>query len=423
MPKIGLMINPYKVLLASILILLFFHDFIFLNMAYALGGQYGLNLWKELISLIFLCLFFCGVLLRGGLGFSEAKIFIVLAMLLLALLVFGDFSEASLRTFRSVFTPFVFAVMVGRLMSNETEQRFRFFLNLLLFIAFLGGGYGLYQSFSIKEWQDFWYYHPLISMDLEIHEYDSFRDGVPRISGFFTSPLDFSFFIVFVFFIGASSFFVLGERGSASSISKKGKLFLFLILSFLVYIVFQSTVRSAQLCLFTAFGYLLLLLFLKSRIAVVITGGVYVLSLSVATFLYIGLGYTDDLSALGRLEQWGFLLTKIVSNPLGLGFASVGPGQQYWFDSFWLNLMASFGLCSIFFIVGFIFFYFKLVGIYISMRAFRGSYIKSFSLAVLVLMPVFFYGALFQSFYNSPGFYLLLMIVSMVLYGTKASQV
>ncbi|MOA51712.1 hypothetical protein D3C78_1748930 [compost metagenome] len=77
---------------------------------------------------------------------------------------------------------------------------------------------------------------------------------------------------------------------------------------------------------------------------------------------------------------------------------------------------------SLLFVIGFVACYLRVVGIYVSLRETAGGRIKSLSLAVLVIMPVFFYGALFQSFYHSPGFYLLLMIVSVALYGAKNAR-
>ena len=417
----GALFQPYKVVLAFLLGLLFFHDFIFLTVEYRFGGHYGLNLWKELVALAFLFVLVCWVLLRTALSPVNVRIFLVLGMLLVSLPVFGDLSEGSLRTFRSIFTPFVFAVIVGRLVGVDAESRSRYFSRLVLLVAVVSGIYGVYQLLSIKHWQEFWYYHPLVAMGLKIYEYDSFRNGMPRISGFFTSPLEFAFFITFVFFIGLAVL-VSERRESSLWVVRKRSLLSLAMLAFFVYVVSQSTVRSAQMCLVSAFAYLLLLVRLRSRFAIVTTAFLYVLVLSSATFLYIGLGYTDDLSALGRLVQWSFVLAKVVASPLGLGFSAVGPGQQYWFDSLWLNLAASFGVFSLLFVIGFVACYLRVVGIYVSLRGMAGGRIKSLSLAALVIMPVFFYGALFQSFYNSPGFYLLLMIVSVVLYGAKNAR-
>lgn len=413
--------QPYKVVLAFLLGLLFFHDFVFLSMEHHFGGHYGLNLWKELVALGFLFLLLCWVLLRSALGPINTRIFIILGALLLSLPVFGDFSEGALRTFRSIFTPLVFAVIVGRLVSVDTEARSRYFFRVMLLIALAGGVYGIYQLFSIKHWEEFWYYHPLIAMGLEIHEYDSFRDGVPRISGFFTSPLEFAFFITFVFFMGLAR--LLSERRKTPLlVVRKRSLLFFVLLAFLAYVVSQSTVRSAQMCLVSAFVYMLVVVRLKTRRSIAATAFLYVFALSAATFLYIGLGYTKDLSALGRLVQWSFVLDKVVESPLGLGFSSVGPGQKYWFDSLWLNLAASFGLVALLFVIGFVACYLRVVDRYVSLRETSGGWNQTLSLTALVIMPVFFYGALFQSFYNSPGFYLLLMIVSVALYGAKNAR-
>ena len=413
--------QPYKAVLALLLGLLFFHDFVFLSMEHYFGGHYGLNLWKELVAVAFLFLLLCWVLLRSALGPVNTRIFIVLGALLVSLPVFGDLSEGALRTFRSIFTPLVFAVIVGRLVGVDAEARSRYFFKVMLLIALAGGIYAIYQLYSIKHWEQFWYYHPLVAMGLEIHEYDSFRNGVPRISGFFTSPLEFAFFVTFVFFMGLAR--LLSERRHTPwLVVRKRSFLLFGLLAFLVYVVSQSTVRSAQMCLVSAFAYMLLVVRLRTRWSIAITAFLYVFVLSAATFLYIGLGYTKDLSALGRLVQWSFVLDKVVESPLGLGFSSVGPGQQYWFDSLWLNLAASFGLFVLLFVVGFVACYLRVVDSYVSRREGAGSWNQTLSLTALVIMPVFFYGALFQSFYNSPGFYLLLMIVSVALYGAKNAR-
>lgn len=406
---------------APLLGLLFFHDFFFLKLVDEFGSNYGLNIWKELVALVFMLGVLSSVVLRGSLSLTNARIFLVLGMLLFSLPLLGDFSESSLRTFRSVFTPYVFALIVGRVVSFDTESRAHFFFRLVVVVAILGGGYGVYQLFSIKQWQDFWYHRPLFLMGYELNDFDSFRNGMPRISGFFTSPLEFSFFITFVFFMVLAVLISERRRMAAWKVSKRDFLAI-VLLFFFVYVISQSTVRSAQICLVSAFAYMLLLARLRSRFAIVATGFLYVLLLSLTTFLYIGLGYTGDLSALGRLVQWSFVLEAVVASPLGLGFSNVGPGQEYWFDSFWLNLAASFGVFSILFVAGFLMCYLKVVGVYVTLRPAPEGRIKSLSLAALVLMPMFFYAALFQAFYNALGFYLLLMVVSVVLYGAKNAR-
>lgn len=416
-----LVVRFSSLLLFFLISLLFFHDYIFLYMEYKVGGAYGLNLWKEVVSVGFIAVVFFNSCLMGKLTRVNFGFFVGLILLFIPLLMFGDFSDASLRTFRSLFTPFVFAVLIGYLVKEDTERRVRVLFSQLQVVAFVVGVYGLYQLYFINEWSDFWYFDPLVAMGFELKEYNSFREGLPRISSFFTSSLEFSFFLVFVFFVNFS-YFLFAKQASRSWLFDLKLILNFVFLVFLVFLIFKSTVRSAQVCWVTAFVYMLFLKGIKTRFYVVLTGFLYVVSLSVATFVYISLGYTDDLSALGRLVQWDFVLAQLFSSPLGLGFSSVGPGQSLWFDSLWLNLVSCLGVVSVFIFSGFVYYYLKVVGAYFDLKSVEHSRVRDFSLAALVVFPVFLYAAFFQAFYNSTALYLLLIIISVVLHGAKYAK-
>ncbi|MBE0404479.1 hypothetical protein [Halomonas citrativorans] len=292
----------------------------------------------------------------------------------------------------------------------------KLFQKTIFFLSMLIAVYGCYQYFSINSIYEFWYYGPLKEKGYDLQIWNSFRDGRPRISSVFTSSLEFSFFIVSCFFIMLPYCWFGVKRKSAKS--KVLYCFSFFITcSFLFFVVLISTVRSAQVCLFGGLIYAVLLINLKSRISIFILGLLIFVGLSSLTFLYIGLGYTEELSAEGRVVQWAFVLGNLTDSIFGRGFSSIGPSQEIWFDSFWLNLIYSLGIIPVLFFFLMFYVFYKVVDVYVSSIDYSCFSFTALGFSSTILLPILLYASLFQAFYNSTVFYILCITCSVVIYG------
>ncbi|MNJ31873.1 hypothetical protein D3C77_265240 [compost metagenome] len=397
-------------------LLLFMHDYVFLMIEYKFGSTYGLNLWKEIVAILYLAIMLLTIIYSGKVSRSSFKLLLFLGLLLVFLVVDGAYSEAAFRTLRTLFTPFVLAVLMASMLTINFDLRYRILMAALQLVTITFCVFGLYQLFNYSTWSDFWYVEPLTSMGFELKEYNAIRDGLPRISSFFTSSLEFGFFLVFVFFINFSRLVFLRSSSRYSGLSTLIRLGWLCII---VYLLFNSTVRSAQMCWFAGMIYVVILMLLRQALLVFLSGLLFVVSMCLATFLFIGLGYTDDPSALGRLVQWRLVFDLVMSQPLGLGFSAIGPAQAYWFDSFWLNLATGFGLMSLPIFVIFLFGYRAIVYRYKDVSVLMGGELKSLYYSLLVLFPIFLYAAFFQAFYNSTVFYLFITMVFAAFVGGK----
>lgn len=392
--------------LPLVVILLFLHDFLFLNLESSIGSTFALNLWKEIVAIGYLIILCLRVLCSGFIRAVELRLILFLACLFCYLLFGRIVDEAAFRSLRALFTPFVLAVMLSMFITADFDNRFKVFKIALQCVSLWVSVFGIYQLFSYSQWSDFWYVEPLTSMGFELKEFNAMRDGKPRISSFFTSSLEFAFFIVFVFFINYAQLLI-----SSGKLTLRVFCIKILFLGFLIFLLFNSTVRSAQICWVAGIGYSITLLMIRRKLYRFISGVSLVAALCCATFLYIGLGYTDDLSAIGRLVQWNFVFNQVLASPIGLGLSVIGPGQLFWFDSFWLNLAASFGFASILIFAFFIWCYKLLAYRYSEFDSFKLPELKSLVYALLILCPIFIYAAFFQAFYNSTVFYLFLILL------------
>lgn len=407
-PKLGILLFPFVIALVIL------HDFLFLNMEYLYGSTFGLNLWKEVIAGGYLFVVSLKMIVRGSVSKVKVRLILFSLFLLIFLLFGGVFNEAAFRSLRALFTPFVLAVMVAQFVSGNYQKRYRLFVISLQCTGFAVAIYGLYQLLYYSKWADFWYVEPLTSMGFELKEFNAIRDGRPRISSFFTSSLEFAFFIVFIFFLNYGRLLFMSRNASYAVMLGK---FFFLIL--LVFLLFNSTVRSAQICWLAGMVFSAFIIFIKTRLFRYCSGLSLMIFLCLSTFFYIGMGYTDDLSAIGRLVQWHFVFDQLRATPFGLGFSVIGPGQLYWFDSLWLNMLAIFGFMSIIVFGVFLYWYKLLAYGYSEVEMYRRPALQSLCYTMLILCPVFMYAAFFQAFYNSTVFYIYLIMMFCAIFEVK----
>jgi hypothetical protein len=105
--------------------------------------------------------------------------------------------------------------------------------------------------------------------------------------------------------------------------------------------------------------------------------------------------------------------------PLGLGFGAIGPGQAYWFDSFWLNLLSSSGYIGLAIMIGLVCFYSKVVGVAQRLRLGNSAFMAGAADYLIISYPFFLSSFFFQSYTNSVVLYLFALVIVVVMYESK----
>lgn len=385
------------------LILLGLQDYLFNSILYS-TILYYLAGWKDLFVFLFISLTGVAISKRivqfGSVSVTDLfYIKLLFVFLLLVIISFSDFFH-NIANFRFYFLVIFFSLILSKLLYSRDDFKGGDLAYGLVISSILVISYAFYQSITISKPEDFWYWDHFVSLGFEQNEWDVFRDGKPRISSFFTSSLDFSLYL-----LACLPFFLGGLYFSSKSTNYFKVCLYILIILITLFAIFQSTVRSALIG--AALMIVLFLFFLVSKkraLLILVALLSFILSVSL-TFYVIIFGYTDDLSALGRLTQWLDFFELIISKPIfGLGVSKIGIAGEYWFDSFWINYFLSFGL-----VLGLIGVFF-ILSIYYKSLSFLCINKDSFQAYVLLPMylnvPVFFYLFIFQSFARSPSLYL-----------------
>lgn len=373
--------------------------------------------WKEVLTIGFvtwLSLSIAAQLLNGSkVSWKFLFPLILIIFFLIVYLLCGDFSIASVRMLRAIAMPIIFALIITMVYSNDgLEYKLKMVFLALTSMSVISSIYAIYQYITITEAHQFWYWSLLEAKDFELQAYNSMRDGRPRMSGFFTGTLEFAAAIL------NSVVLVLSVMLKTW---KKIKYALTTIILFSLFLLFSlivtySTVRTSLIGLISSIVFLLLLQNIKSKLFITLFGYGYFFALTGAVFAYLSLGYTDDLSALDRPRQWSDVISSISTRPLGYGLGSVGPGQAYWFDSFWLNLLAGCGIIGAVMMIGMILFYKKIIKLCCNLRT-EGSAIEAgFADYLIAIYPFYLSSFFFQSYTNSVALYLFVLVVVVVVY-------
>lgn len=388
-------------------------DFLLLS----LGTGMLFSSWKEVLTIGFvtwLSLSIAAQLLNGSkVSWKFLFPLILIIFFLIVYLLCGDFSIASVRMLRAIAMPIIFALIITMVYSNDgLEYKLKMVFLALTSMSVISSIYAIYQYITITEAHQFWYWSLLEAKDFELQAYNSMRDGRPRMSGFFTGTLEFAAAIL------NSVVLVLSVMLKTW---KKIKYALTTIILFSLFLLFSlivtySTVRTSLIGLISSIVFLLLLQNIKSKLFITLFGYGYFFALTGAVFAYLSLGYTDDLSALDRPRQWSDVISSISTRPLGYGLGSVGPGQAYWFDSFWLNLLAGCGIIGAVMMIGMILFYKKIIKLCCNLRT-EGSAIEAgFADYLIAIYPFYLSSFFFQSYTNSVALYLFVLVVVVVVY-------
>lgn len=398
------------------LIILLLSDYIILT----LHAPVLFAAWREAAVLIYIALTVLIILFQLGVRHTLSQRYKEQIVVFLFFLIFyclcGDVSEASFRLFRSFAMPVLFALMVNAVCGGlALEVKLKVVFYTLSAMTFISGSYAIYQYLTINDAQQFWYWSLLSEKGFTLEAYNSMRDGKARISGFFTNTLEFSAFVLNTALFAAC---LLGQAIRQKQYGRHLMVYLFVALFAAVLIVYGS-VRTTIIGMVSAVFFLLVLHLLRRRLLVSLLGYSYFLCVTGSIFLYITLGYTEDLSALDRPRQWQEVLSSFNAMPLGVGFSAIGPGQAQWFDSLWLNLLTSSGYVGGAIMIGLICFYSQIVKVAQLLRAEGSAFMRGVGDYMIISYPFFLSTFFFQSYTNSTVLYLFSLVVVMVIYGAK----
>lgn len=182
-----------KIFIGVLFGLLFLSDYIVLTLR--LGGAFAG--WREMISLLVIMWLvlraLASVTARGMVNLEVGRSLLIVLFFAFLYLLFGDLSSSSVRMFRALAVP-VFVGMAVAIWAQtvSTEKKLRHVYWSVLAMSMLTGVYAMYQYLTIASAEQFWYWPLLSAKGYELQPYNSMRDGLPRISGFFTGTLEFS---------------------------------------------------------------------------------------------------------------------------------------------------------------------------------------------------------------------------------------
>ncbi|ANF85235.1 hypothetical protein A7J50_1813 [Pseudomonas antarctica] len=318
--------------------------------------------------------------------------------------------------FRSFAMPVLFALTVNAVCLGLTlETKLRVIFSTLVVMTFVSGAYALYQYQTISDAEQFWYWPLLSEKGFILEIYNSMRDGNPRMSGFFTGTLEFSAFILNT---ALFTFCLLVQAIRKKAYDLRCLIYVIVALFSTVLIIYGS-VRTSAIGMISAVFFLAVLQLFRRKMFISLLGYGYFLSVTGSIFLYLALGYTEDLSALDRVRQWYVVLGSLNTMPLGVGFGAIGPGQLYWFDSLWLNLLASSGYLGVAIMMVLICFYSKVVAITQEMRAGTDVFMRGVADYLVISYPFFLSSFFFQSYTNSVVLYLFALVIVVVMDESK----
>lgn len=376
--------------------------------------------WREGGVLLYILLTMLLVFFQAGTHHSIPRKYkeqlLVFAFFIVFYLLCGDLSDGSFRMFRSFAMPVLFALMLNAVCRGlELEMKLRVIYSTLVIMTFVSGGYAVYQYLTISNAEQFWYWPLLLEKGFELEAYNSMRDGNARISGFFTGTLEFNAFVLNTALF-ASCLLVSTMRKRKYGLSFIGYL---LTAFFSILLICYGSVRTAVIGMISAVFFLAVLQLFRRKRLVSVLGYSYVLFFTCSIFLYLALGYTEDLSALDRVRQWYVVLESLGSMPLGLGFGAIGPGQAHWYDSLWLNLLASAGYLGLALMIGLIMFYGKIVTVSQQLRLGGSAFMAGIADYLVISYPFFLSSFFFQSYTNSVVLYLFALVIVVVMYDSK----
>ncbi|MFJ4257103.1 hypothetical protein ACIP01_09195 [Pseudomonas monteilii] len=407
-----------KIFIGVLFCLLFFSDFAVLTLG--LGSAFAG--WREMLSLLMIMWLLlralASITARGTVNLEVGRSLLIVLFFAFLYLLFGDLSAGSVRMFRALAVP-VFVGMAVAIWAQavSTEKKLRHVYWSVLAMSVLTGMYALYQYLTISSAEQFWYWPLLSAKGYELQPYNSMRDGLPRVSGFFTGTLEFSAVIL------NTAAMTLAVLLSGRNWSLARRLLLGTAFVLLCGLIVIGSVRTAMIGLVCICAMLVVARVLRTAWLISLLGYLQFVGLTVAIFAYLSMGYTQDLSALDRERQWLHMYQVLNAHPMGYGFGSVGPGQPYWFDSFWLNLLATCGWVGALIMAGLILWYHKLVAIIVRDRPHASAWKNGLGNFVIASYPFFLSSFFFQSYTNSVVLYIFAIVVMVIIGENRRTKV
>lgn len=239
---------------------------------------------------------------------------------------------------RDFMLPFVFYLIIGNLPLISRQGNA---LSVMLLIVFLSvhGMVSLYNYFTFNgSPESIWIYDILSDIDkgVSFGVANYIRDDQLRAMGLFVSPIEYSLTMLFGLFL-STFYFILGRCRLIKFWS------ILLIITFCSFLL-VSNVRIWIVCYLI--GMVTVYLVYKARkISRKKTYFILVpVSFVIASFLNIIFDFGfNDLSSIGRLDQYTSVLEMMIEKPLGLGFGDIGSKGSFSADSALLTSLMAFG--------------------------------------------------------------------------------
>jgi len=407
---LSLSYRKYNVFAVVYLLSIFFYDFLFINASYFLPSSLVavLKPYNEYLF-IFLTIRLFLVKLNNikSRNILMDKIILYLILVTLAVLLLNDFSSnidpvSTILGIRIYLLPILLPYLMYKANWLATIDK-KTFLSSLFLATLITIGYGTIQQMTFNGNVNSLWFYKFFNLNgenpVETGFYNFVRNDKLRTTSFFVSP------IIYSISVAMSAVFV-----ATLLIMKQNKMFkrstLFLLLIAFIYGLLIAETRVGIFILAMAIAMLLVTKLTNRK-------GIYKLLATIPfiamilTFLSLIYGYTDDLSALGRLIQYMSFFEYF--KPLGLGFNS-----EYvltMFDTYYMSLALVYGV----FIVVPIYFYYKLNKVlYYQILEINGLNLL-FAKGVFVLSLTFIYSFAFQFTAGAYQFRMLFFLIFIVL--------
>ncbi|PSW70446.1 hypothetical protein C0Z01_06435 [Photobacterium kishitanii] len=370
----------------TFVILIFYHDFIFINAAYyfKINEIVLSSSWKEIILLILTC-YVILYLHSSKIKYTYMRviIFSIVGVLWGLFRSSGPLSESILIGKDYIF-PFLFFCSLCIIQSSSIS--IKKVCNIFFFIVVMPNFlFGIWELFNVKNMHDIWFYEPLLSLGHGFASFNHFRNGIIRCNGFFVGTLSFAVtgFCSFIIF-----FIMRKEKYS----------YIKILVSFSMLLMSQSRIFFVGLLFF----FILYLFYYLSKKKIDVIHTLVFLLGSFLLVLFILPFVSSDGSALGRITQWSNALNLLITHPFGQGFSSIGITGDNRADSYIIDLIRIYGIYSI-------------VLLYLSVsfivtRINSISYVK-YSEVPLLLSISFIYILFFQSLLDTPILYFIILLI------------
>lgn len=400
----------YNLVVASYIIHNFFYDYVFINASYYLPSLI-LNVLKPFNEYFFLFLLFGSVikLFKTGLfKFTKLdkvtiKFFILPSILIFAYHNLLDVKNIS-NTIQGVRT-YIIPVIIPYLLFRRgwlVKINFAFICYTIITLSIIAVLFGIYQKFTFRgDIKSLWFAEFFAKMNddpVGNAPFDFIRNEVLRTTSFFVSPIIYSFVVATAIIVSVCMFF--------SKIVKFSKIILSIIIILLFYGLIISETRVGLINFFIGIILIYYGSFSKKKYTFFIMIIVPIIWI-IFTFITLIYGFTDELSALGRLTQYASFFEYFKIN--GLGFSDENVLTRW--DTFYMSLTFLFGIFVIFPLL----FIYKINSYLFNKYQTISEESKYFALAVLVISLTFIYSFAFQFTAGSYPYKLIFLLIFIVL--------